>query len=256
MGRSKRKGGAPSVTANRAAASNQSTVYAIKDLERQVNHSLTVLGDKLNKLEMDMGNAYDLIEGLTGLLKYQAPSQKKMAEFCQTALEASYTDLDSEMKVNALVQYLEKTFTFSEPIYTQMIHAAFDKRNGLYNLPEGVSPQENDIAFIVWRFTDGSGQNIGAEKATAYRIGSNDLMVDQYILQMKRGDSKEFEMNYAEDHRFKALAGKKGVLSVGVLGFKRRKSESSIERGSSSQPLTQDQKKKVWKENYPAQSIT
>lgn len=228
---------------------------SILDFQGQVNKSLQTLNERINKLEMDVGNCYDLIEGLTGTIKKDAPSQSKLSEFSKVALEADFHSLDAEMKVNALVQYLEKAFTFNETTYTQMIHAAFDRRNGLVNLPETEAPRKEDMALIMWRFTDAEGKNVGVNKPTVYRIGSNDLLIDDEILTMKRGDSRDFNIRFPSNHRFAGVAGKEGKLTVGVLGFKRKTQATGQSAQEMAKNLSQEQKKKVWKEHYPAQTI-
>lgn len=232
-------------------SSFESLAKQIKSLQLELRNTQNIFEQRVNKLEMDVGNAYDLIEASSALQKIKAPTQQKFFSFCEKDLSMPFLEMDDPAKINALMQYLEKESSPQDTLLTQLIYAAFDKRNHLERLPDDQMPQMGDKALLMWRFTDQNNNQIGSPRPVIYNLGSNELGVDEKLLQMKRGEQKEFEMTFPGDFSKEMFRNKKGVLAVGIFDFK-RKINSTTEK---KKDYTPEEKKAIWKNNYKATEI-
>lgn len=222
---------------------------ALRDFQDQANTIFKGLDSRVKKLEVDLGNAYDLIDALSCMVKTNSPSQKGLFDFCSQKIEIPFLEMEDSAKINALMQYIEATQTFNDNRFNQFVYAAFDKRNGLERLPDGLSPEFGNFALIVWQFVVDDVPVVGSARPVIYNLGSKELMVDEDILKMSRGDKRQFTVKFDPGHPNPSVAGKEGILSIGIFDFKRKKASGQTKA------LTQEDKIKVWRENYKAQEI-
>lgn len=233
---------------------NQKTAKTIQDFQHQVNSSMAKIDARLKNIEAQVGSAYDLINAHINGTKLSAPTQEKFFKFIQDKMGMKFSEMDADIKLNALLQWLEATSVIPESVYTKLVYEEFDKRNDLVTLAPGEKPQMGQLAMIAWRF-EYQGQILaGSRKATLYNIGCNELLVDEHLLNMKPGEQQKFDVTFPSTTNNNVLKGKSGIMHVGLLSFKKQTDGNKIAPEKKMVNLSPEEKLKVWKENY--RSIT
>lgn len=252
--------GGPSKKTNLLPNQTQKTISEINGLkqvmvnfEKQVNAKLAEIGAKMRKHDLDIGSAFDLIDANMNVKKMKAPSGAKFFEFCQKTMNMPYTDMELDVKFNALLQYMENTFAWNDQLHSQFVFQAFDRRNNLKRIPEGMPVQDGHLALIAW-LVEENGQPLAGQKTPAiYTVGSNDLLIDAELKEMKRGEQKEIEKTFPVDHHIALLRGKTVNVKLSVYDFKLKADQ--IKTPADLAKMPQEEKKKIWREQYKAKEI-
>jgi hypothetical protein len=231
---------------------------AVNDLVGQVNRELAAFKNQIQQnfanINQDTNNCLDWIEAVVQADKNKAFTQKKFFDFCQEKMSIPFVEMDMDIKLNALLQYLEITSNISDSQYLNYTYAAFDRRHNLVALNENEVPTNGDIAFMTWRFDVAGVPVTGQNRLSVYKIGSNELTIDNEILKMKIGETKTFDVTFPADHRSEVLRGKQGKLTIGLARFKRQVlTPQQIQQQLKNIP--QDKKKDIWKQAYRPETI-
>jgi hypothetical protein len=232
---------------------------AFNELVAQVNGALTRLENKftdnINQVNHNIGNCVDSISALMKIIEDQSPQQSKFFKFCSDSLNIPFTQMDLDIKLNAILQFLEVNNSFSHGKYLSYVYDSFDKRNNLINLSNEEKAREGDFALITWKFTENGQVIAGQQQPSIYRLGSNSLLIDEKIKEMAQGDAQSFEVSFPDNYNNPLLKGKTGTLDVGLLRFKRQVISNPQGQQVTKLNLTQEEKKEVWKEKYKAEEI-
>lgn len=233
----------------------QKMQQAIKDFEHQINGVLSAIESRLRRIEDNVANAYDLINTKINIDKILAPTQKKFFDFCSNQLQMNFVEMDADIKLNALLQWLETSFSIPDQMFAKLMFDEFDKRNGLQNLSPEENPQIGNLILMMWTLVDGDKPLAGSSKPTIYNLGCNELLVDEEMLKIKVGEARSFDVAFPENGINPALKGKSGKLTIRALAFKKRVAGNPGQQAAPIIPLNQEQKKAAWKEKYKPEVI-
>jgi hypothetical protein len=231
---------------------------AVNNVIGQVNSEMgklrTSVQNNLNNINIDLGNTLDWIEAIIQVGKSTRFTQERFFKYCHDTLKMPYTEMDTEIKLNAIMQYVEMISNVPDSVYFQHVYTAFDRRNNLVALPENELPTEGDIAFMTWKFEVDGVPITGQTKLSVYKLGSKELVVDDEILQMKPGETKEFQVTFPQEHKSDLLKGKSGKMTIGLARFKRQVLNQR-QIAEQVQKLPIEKKQKIWKEHYKPETI-
>jgi hypothetical protein len=231
---------------------------AVNNLIGQVNAEMAKIKSSVQSnlfnMNTDLGNTLDWIEAILQVGKSARFSQEKFFKYCQDNLSIPFTEMDADVKFNTLLQFLEVSSNIPDAVYLQHVYTAFDRRNNLIALGDNEIPTEGDIAFMTWRFEVEGTPVTGQNRLSVYKLGSKELLVDDEILRMKPGETKEFDVSFPNEHRSDVLKGKSGKLKIGLARFKRQVLNQQ-QIAEQVKKLPQEQKAKIWKDNYKPENI-
>ena len=93
--------------------------HVVRDFQGQINNILGNFDNRLKRVELDVGNAYDLINAQYKVSKLKYPSKEKFQSFYEK-LEVPYIEMDEVSKLNSLLSYLKISLIFFSDCPTHM----------------------------------------------------------------------------------------------------------------------------------------
>jgi hypothetical protein len=218
---------------------------AIGQMQTQVNQALNVIHTSLRTLNPEVGDLYDICEAIISTEVSNPVSLDLFNKYLSEDLGLTPDDLDMPAKLDALVQYLDLTMNFNVQKYQQFKVMAFDRRHNIRPVDQGENP---DTAILTWHLKVDGKAIAGQTKPALYRLGSNDLLVDDKILSSKPGELVEVDIDYPQDHHVEELRGVKGVLGFTLYSLR-------IRKDAPPPILSEEEKKQRWKEGFQAETI-
>lgn len=275
---------------NTIELNQQKLANALRSLQDQVNNRFDTISRQLTAHNNEIGNIFDVIEAIVMAKKVTIPSEDKWNKYCQEKMEGykivptvkeigeetvgelkekleldekEYPPLEAMMdsmlekfesavnnKVLNILNFMQRVNTVPDEVFTQFIYNAYDKRNNLITLGKDQKPEKGDFCFMVWQFSRDGQMIYDHKRMFSYQIGSEDFLIDDILLESKAGDQKTIDLTFGEKAPVKELANQAGQFTFKVLMFKRQ-----TQANADPQNISEEDKKKIWKEKYQAETI-